>query len=365
MFPSTIRGLPDGACDWVDHAFDQGNLAVKWHGSLLLLALSASSGLAQETPITAPNGEITATIPEPVLDESSSIRNIVERASSRGYLEGNRNFSNFIGYVSNPLFAIDPRSQTNMYPIFDSVWVRPSGILPSGNIQLYGAGLTLALTDRLSVGLNQGGYVVSHFDRGERRERLPNRDLRRARNRDGSRDGWLNLGGFVQYTLIQNVPRQFLLTAGLHWEAPSGEAEVFQGQGPVKLAPYITLGKELGEFHLLTTTGYLFPTGSATLTNLFYGTVHLDRRLFGWIYPLIECNWAYHTSSVDFNVPEIPNYFSFGNFEGSGNIVSLSTGINTVLVKDRLELGGVYTTTVATQRDFSFNGLLIRMVFRY
>ena len=72
----------------------------------------------------------------------------------------------------------------------------------------------------------------------------------------GSRDGFLNLGGFAQYTLVQDVEDQFLLTGGLRWEAPCGSHEVFQGHGPAHLAPYLTAGKELGEFHVLATTGY-------------------------------------------------------------------------------------------------------------
>jgi hypothetical protein len=40
-------------------------------------------------------------------------------------------------------------------------------------------------------------------------------------------------------------------------------------------------------------------------------------------------------------------------------------GVNAVLVRDRLELGAVYSTLLATQRNFDFNGLLVKMVVRY
>ena len=48
----------------------------------------------------------------------------------------------------------------------------------------------------------------------------------------GERDGFLNLGGFLQYTLIEDVADQFLLTGGVRWVAPAGSHEVFQGLGP-------------------------------------------------------------------------------------------------------------------------------------
>ncbi len=281
-----------------------------------------------------------------------------------GFLTGNHNFRNFIGYMSNPLFAIDPRSQTEMYPLFMSTSVKSFPALPTGSIQLYGAGMNVAVTERLSIGLNQGGYAVSNFQRRTFDPFLTNLLLRLNRDSGGNRDGWLNLGGFVQYTVIEDVPNQFLLTTGLHWEAPSGEAEVFQGHGPAKLAPYVTAGKEFGDYHVLGTVGYLFPTGTSPVDNLFYGSLHFDRRVFGWLYPLVEFNWVYHDTSFSLNTPNLPGFFDLGTFEGSGNVVSLAAGFNAVIVPQRLEFGAVYMTSIATQHDFSFNGLLLKMTLR-
>src|SRR5262249_6012231 len=159
-----------------------------------------------------------------------------------------------------PLQSIDPRSLTQLWPAFGNSWLSASPRLPTADFQLYGVGLNLALTDRLSVGLNQGGYGVLNVDADRERllrlQRLPIRN----QHRGGQREGWLNLGGFVQYTFLEDVPNQFLATAGVRWEAPSGAAEVFQGRGPAHLAPYLTVGKEFGCFHVLATTGYQFPT---------------------------------------------------------------------------------------------------------
>src|SRR5262245_42268191 len=232
-------------------------------------------------------------------------------ADPSGRLSGTRNFPNFIGFMSNPLQNIDPRALTQIWPMFGSVWTSASPPLPETNFQLVGPGLNVALSERLSFGLNQGGYAWAQANRRDpaeilsalqqarllsdqdrlrilanlRREgRLENlgragllpdleqagllRDRVRARilrdlsqagllnDADGSRAGWLNLGGFVQYTLIQDVEEQFLLTAGVRWEAPAGTYDLFQGRGPVYLAPYLTVGKEFGNFHVLATAGY-------------------------------------------------------------------------------------------------------------
>jgi hypothetical protein len=246
---------------------------------------------------------------------------------------------------------------TELYPIFASAWVSPAGPLPRSDFQVYGAGLTLALSERLAIGLNQGGYADVHISRN---------DPERGPGFGGDRQGFLNLGGFAQYTLIQNVPDQFLLTGGLRWEAPAGSTEVFQGHGPAHLAPYLTAGKELGCFHVLLTSGYEFPAGPGNdVTRYFYNNLHLDRQMFGWFYPVVEFNWTYHSTSVDLNRLTRRGFFDLNNFEASGNILTLGAGANAVLVRERLELGAIYTTVLASQRDFAANGLLVRMVLRF
>jgi hypothetical protein len=283
-------------------------------------------------------------------------------------LTGNRNFSSFIGFMSNPLQNIDPRAVTEVYPIFGSAWTSEAGPVPRGDVQIYGMGITVALSDRFALGLNQGGYADVHLSRNQR-DRLALLDpLGRFRDVEagGNRSGWLNLGGFFQYTLIQDVPNQFLLTAGLRWEAPCGSHDIFQGHGPAQLGTYLTAGKEFGCYHVLATTGYHFPAGPGSdSTNAFYANFHFDRQTFGWLYPLVEFNCIYHVTSVGLDLPARRGFFDLNNFEASGNIVSLAAGANAVLIRDRLEFGAVYTTSLATQRDFNFNGLLVKMVYRY
>jgi hypothetical protein len=296
-----------------------------------------------------------------------------------GFLTGNHNFPNFINFVSDPLQSIDPRAVTAIYPIFGSVWVTNASPIPNGDAQVYGPAITIALSDRLAVGVNQGGLAEANFSRNPidrqrilRDERLHDllsvRVAARIDERDfgGDRFGFLNLGGFVQYTLIADVENQFLLTVGTRWEAPAGSHEVFQGYGPAELAPYFTMGKELGDYHVLLTGSYQFPIGPGSdNTNLFYANLHLDRRCFGWLYPLVELNCIYQEKSFDFGLTTRRGFIDFGNVESSGNVVTLAAGANAVIVPERLEFGMVYTTTLATQNGLNVNGLIAKMTIRY
>jgi hypothetical protein len=353
-----------------------------WRWSALTLILFASPAAAGEPVPVGTEPGIPLLGPDDAVAFPASVQAGGSPAGAgRGFLSGNHNFPNFINFISNPIQSIDPRAVTAIYPIFGSAWVSNASPIPDGDFQLYGPALTLALSERFAVGLNQGGLADAHFSRNPaQRQRilqdevLQGRLSDRVRNRidttdfSGDRFGFLNPGGFFQYTLVQDVEDQFLLTGGIRWEAPAGSHEVFQGHGPAHLAPYLTAGKEYGEFHVLVTTGFQFPAGPGNdNSKIFYANVHFDRRLFGWLYPLVEFNSIYHTTSLssDFGLNTRRGFVDFDNFESSGNLVSLAAGANAVLVPERLEIGAVYTTTIATQRDFHADGLIVKMTLRF
>jgi hypothetical protein len=340
---------------------------MKWLLTLSGLIVVGSVGLCQEIvqdkQSLPPSAEAIASDSRP-----TGFDFFEPRRASSGYLTGNRNFPNFIGFISNPEQSIDPRATTEIWPMFGSAWMSANNrFLPSGDLQVYGAGVNVALSDRLMVGLNQGGYGVAHFS--NERERLlaklglPILD----KDRSGPREGWLDLGGYAQYTLIADVPNQFLFTAGVRWVAPVGATQLFQGgANPAYLAPYLTAGKEYGCWHVLATTGYEFPAGSGqATTNTFYLNLHVDRQI-GWLYPLVELNGSYHTTTVDVNL-STPHHgvIDLGTFESTGNTLSIAVGANAVLIPGRLELGAVYVRPITAQNHFDINAMLVKMVYRY
>jgi hypothetical protein len=146
-----------------------------------------------------------------------------------------------------------------------------------------------------------------------------------------------------------------------------GATQVFQGgANPAYLAPYLTLGKEFGHYHILATTGYEFPAGSGdATTNTFYLNLHFDRQI-GWFYPLVEFNGAYHLNNVNINLTTPHNeVIDLGTFSSTGNTLTVAVGANAVLVPGKLEFGAVYTRPIAAQNHFDFNGMLVKMTYRF
>lgn len=313
----------------------------RWILAIVAVGASISHAAAQEPP-QVPTGSIESA--PAVVDWE------VPAIGSRSQAEL---FPNFIGFLSNPIQSVDPRSLTQIWPLFMSNWVGTSPRLPDGDIQVYGAGFNLAVSERLSVVATQGGYAISNFDR--------------RNTAKGHREGWMNLGGAVQYSLIADVENQFLLTGGLRFVVPTGEQDVFQGHNPVYLSPYLTAGKEFGAMHVLATTGYQFPvSGAKDRLQIYYANAHLDYQVRDWIYPLVEVNSSFLIN--DYNGRGLGSgvgFFDPGNFSSTGNVVSLAAGVNLVLVRNRAELGAVYSTSVYTQRDFDFDGLLVKMIMRF
>ena len=94
---------------------------MRLQSTLLVLALLSSPMLAQahlEWPGKAP-ADTSPTLPcYPSANEL--------QAAQAGPLTSNRNFPNFIGFISNPVQNNDPRSLTQICPIVGSAWTSAS-----------------------------------------------------------------------------------------------------------------------------------------------------------------------------------------------------------------------------------------------
>ena len=83
-----------------------------------------------------------------------------------------------------------------------------------------------------------------------------------------------------------------------------GEREVFENHGNGVMTVFTTLGKEVNcNWHILNTSGYQFGFDADENSSFFYNSLHIDRQVFGWLYPLAELNWFHYTGSGDRGLP--------------------------------------------------------------
>lgn len=323
---------------------------MKWQTSCsLLLVVVAAPAMAQETIKKPIDSKESAPAYQEIFQPAPNVNFQSDSGDIRDPLAGDRDFQNFIGFVSNPTLSLDPRALTQIWPVFGDANFTGRRRFEGGTAHSYGAGLSVALSERFVVGLSKGGYAETNFFR--------------------NRDGWLDLGGFAQYSLIRDVENQFIFSVGAQVLTPwLGSSDLFQGTSPSYLAPYFTFGKEFGEFHILGTAGYQFSIHAARAnTQTGYANLHFDRRFFGWLYGLVEFNGAL----LSRNPPERPaldtirGFTNLGRFDQAGGILTIAPGVNAVIIQNRLEIGAVYETPLYSEKDLWFHSMLVKMILRY
>jgi hypothetical protein len=243
-------------------------------------------------------------------------------AGNRNLFQSDHCFDNFISPVSNPFLFLDPRSLTEIRPIF-MYQSTPSTnpIFQGGDVEWFGFQGSLALTDRLSFVLSEMGFIWLE----------PHNHIDGFNPHTGFSE--IHLG--PQYTFIRNEDWGTLLAGGLQFAIPAGPAKVFQDTGNFSLIPYFSFAQNFwrtsyGSFNFMTTIGYSAGFDDRRSDYLF-NSYHLDYDLFNAhkIYPLIELNWFHYTESGNYrpNMFEGQDLVNFGahGVSGSDNL-SLALG---------------------------------------
>lgn len=331
--------------------------------SVLALSVLGQFSPPAPTPATpAPLGVLTKPLntdpegPSPIattteaspLPELGDMRlsNIVERP----LFQSDHEFDGFTGPFSNLVQFKDPRSLTEARFDFLQNWAGAgTPVIGAGSAQVYALQLRLALTDRLQIFADKDGIV------------------RLSPAKSASITGLANIAAGVKYAFLRDVENQALGSVVLQYEAPTGYANIFQGQGSGNLGAYLVFGKEfLENWHAIVQFGQ-----NAAMNNqnagYFMTSAHIDRR-FGRFTPFYEANWFYYNQSGTY----LPSLGIEGGGLlnlGAGNIMGLNYLTNCIGFKYDLtkwaELGVGYEFQVS-QPQMLFNNMLgAQLILRY
>ncbi|WP_298859991.1 hypothetical protein [uncultured Gimesia sp.] len=247
-----------------------------------------------------------------------------------------RCFDDFIMPVSNPVWAIDPRSLTYVRGIFINQMIdSQTPVLGAGDLQVYALQIGIALNERLSVIAVSDGYNT-----------LQTRGV-------GNSRGWADLGVGLKYVLIRDVENQFLLSGGLLYETTNGSARVFQGNGDGLWTPYLSVGKQIGSGHLIASAGYHLPGDTAEESQSIYYSVHYDHPVTDKLSAIAELNGIVYTKSgqaLPLNI-EGGDWINLGSSSVAGNnVVTTAFGANYRL-NDCLSVAGVWEFPISNRKD--------------
>lgn len=211
-------------------------------------------------------------------------------------IAGEDPFAGFISPVSNPTNFEDARIESDVRPIYiyhsiDKHFLDP--VAPGGNAQIVALQIRLKLTDRLALIATKDGYVWLH-------------PQHKVDDVVKNGNGFANVAAGLKYNFFRDVTLPALATAGLRYEAPSGEPQALQGE---VFRSHNALGLDLNKrgngilnlfasgvwgdrnFHVLAYTGPRLALSGAD--SSFYDTsVHFDYRVWN-LFPLIELNWIH------------------------------------------------------------------------
>ncbi len=204
-----------------------------------------------------------------------------------------RCFDDFISPMINFVYFEDPRTLTELRPIFVSHQVPDTlagGTTAGGSIQLYAMQFRLALTDRLSLIAVKDGYIVDNTDG----------TLTTLLN-----SGWADVTAGLKYNLIRDTCRGTLASAGFTYEIPLGSEGAQQGLADGQFHLFATAGQRLfgGNAHFLSAAGYRFAVDPDAQTSAVHWSNHFDVRVTDRSYLFTEVAWWHWTDDANPGVP--------------------------------------------------------------
>lgn len=258
-------------------------------------------------------------------------------------------FDDFISPMTNPIFFEDPRTLTELRPIYMHHKI-PQGV-GGGEVNLLAVQIRAAITDRLSIIATKEGYYTSSS---------PLID-----------DGFADVALGLKYTLLRDPCAGRLVSVGASYELPVGSTRALQGNGDGEFHLFATGGTRLGEnMHYLAGTGFRLPANQAQESSSWYLSQHLDYMVNQKFYLLTELNWYSWFQGGNGGIPGATNVegmdlINLGASDVAGNnIITMAWGVKYKPQANR-EIGLAYEIPVSSRNDIMDNRLTVDYIIRY
>lgn len=174
--------------------------------------------------------------------------------------------------VTNPLFFEDPLINSEIRPIFLQHNIDSSFATGGGDVRVYAAQIRYAVNDRLAIIATKDGYI----------------ELNPALGPD--QNGFADLSAGIKYALIDNAEQQLVVTPGLKFEIPTGNSDVFQGNGSGEWNAFVSAIKGFDNFHIVGSAGARVPMNFDKETASLHYSLQLDYYVCKWFIPFVAGN---------------------------------------------------------------------------
>jgi hypothetical protein len=268
-------------------------------------------------------------------------------------------FDGFISPVTNPFLFEDPRSITEVRPIF-LIQKMPNGQsdFRGGNITYFGLQGRVAITDRLSFVINKlGGIWVNPG--GE--SIIP------------AQSGFAELWFGPKFTFLRNEDTGSIAAGGLQFQVPVGSTSAYQSNGNLSLVPWVSYAQSLfrdfsaGTVNTMVNTGYSFGTTSAR-SDYWYISGHIDLDVMNnhTFYPLFEMNYYLMTKNGQTtNIgAEGRDLINFGGQAAGKGLLTGAFGAR-YKISEQAQIGGAFEIPFAGPKDLFQYRFTLDFILRF
>ena len=267
-------------------------------------------------------------------------------------------FDDFISPMINFVFFEDPRTVTELRPIFVSQRIPDvigPGIPAGGSVQLYAMHIRAALTERLSFIATKDGFIDENT--GGALDALID-------------DGWADVSVGLKYNFLRDVNSGTLGSFGFTYEIPMGSKKSLQNIGDGEFHLFGTLGQRLldGNAHFLTSLGYRVPVDTSLQNTAIHFSNHLDARLTEYLYLFTEVAVWHWVDDAEAGLPlgvAGQDLFNLSSSNVSGNtLVTQNVGVK-IKPSANTELGVAYEFPLTGFQDVIKDRIQVDLILRY
>jgi hypothetical protein len=262
--------------------------------------------------------------------------------------------------VSNPFLFEDPRSLTEVRPVFIYQSIpKKNWLYGGGNIEDFTVQGRLALTDQWSIVVSKLGFIAIQPDS---KLFVP----------DSTSFSEIDIG--PKFTFLRNDCSKTVGAVGLTFQIPAGSSSAFQNTGTLSLVPYLSMAQQFGKssygsFDAMGTAGYAFSTDNKRSEYLFT-SLHLDYNIadMNKYYPFVELNWFHYTQggkehTLGFEGADLINFGS-SHVGGDDDNLSIAVGAR-YKISECIQTGIAAELPLVGRRDLMDFRLTFDVIFRY
>ena len=268
-------------------------------------------------------------------------------------------FNDFVSPMINFVYFEDPRSVTEIRPIFVNHWVPDNigtggAVSAGGTVQLYALQFRARLTDRLSLIAVKDGFIVDNTN-GVLDSVLD--------------DGWADVTAGLKYNLLRDTCEGKLVSAGFTYEVPMGSRRALQDVADGEFHFFLTGGQRVlnGNGHLLSSLGYRLPVDQGAQNTAIHWSNHFDYRVSERSYLFTELAWWHFTNDSGAGLPGIAGA-DLLNVTATGiagqDLVTQSVGVKFKPAANT-EIGIAYEFPLSDFEDIFENRFMVDLILRY